>query len=80
MSSSDGGGQAVLQTSVNGRQQEMWQQEQDGSSVELGKKGSKCFLLRRIEPKELNIFRCVTRYGYTDLQNKSPLKKCWLKS
>nr|KAK2636968.1 hypothetical protein Ddye_031760 [Dipteronia dyeriana] len=24
------------------------------------------FIFRRVEPKELNIFRCVARYGYTD--------------
>ncbi|PRQ50776.1 putative potassium transporter [Rosa chinensis] len=26
-------------------------------------------LFRRVEPKELNVFRCVARYGYTDLYN-----------
>ncbi|KAK2636969.1 hypothetical protein Ddye_031761 [Dipteronia dyeriana] len=28
------------------------------------------FIFRRVEPKELNVFRCVARYGYTDVQNK----------
>ncbi|KAF6134597.1 hypothetical protein GIB67_025712 [Kingdonia uniflora] len=28
------------------------------------------FLFRRIEPRELNVFRCVVRYGYTDMRNK----------
>lgn len=28
------------------------------------------FLFRRVEPKELNVFRCVARYGYTDLHNE----------
>ncbi|XP_050369129.1 potassium transporter 5-like [Argentina anserina] len=27
------------------------------------------FLFRRVEPKELNVFRCVARYGYRDLHN-----------
>ncbi|CAK7348266.1 unnamed protein product [Dovyalis caffra] len=28
------------------------------------------FLFRRVEPKELNVFRCVARYGYTDARNE----------
>ncbi|XVF72576.1 hypothetical protein PTKIN_Ptkin12aG0132000 [Pterospermum kingtungense] len=28
------------------------------------------FLFRRVEPKELNVFRCVVRYGYTDMRNE----------
>ncbi|GLU07400.1 hypothetical protein SLE2022_243600 [Rubroshorea leprosula] len=28
------------------------------------------FLFRRVEPKDLNVFRCVVRYGYTDVRNK----------
>ncbi|KAK9923238.1 hypothetical protein M0R45_031668 [Rubus argutus] len=28
------------------------------------------FLFRRVELKELNVFRCVARYGYTDLHNE----------
>ncbi|XWS76523.1 hypothetical protein CRYUN_Cryun01aG0183900 [Craigia yunnanensis] len=28
------------------------------------------FLFRRVEPKELNVFRCVVRYGYTDTRNE----------
>ncbi|KAK3223871.1 hypothetical protein Dsin_010896 [Dipteronia sinensis] len=28
------------------------------------------FIFRRVEPKKLNVFRCVARYGYTDVQNK----------
>lgn len=28
------------------------------------------FLFRRVEPRELNIFRCVVRYGYTDGRNE----------
>ncbi len=27
------------------------------------------FLFRRVEPNELNVFRCVVRYGYTDVRN-----------
>ncbi|TXG55894.1 hypothetical protein EZV62_017207 [Acer yangbiense] len=27
------------------------------------------FIFRRVEPKELNIFRCVARYGYTDVHD-----------
>ncbi|XVF21920.1 hypothetical protein REPUB_Repub12eG0130500 [Reevesia pubescens] len=28
------------------------------------------FLFRRVEPRELNVFRCVVRYGYTDMRNE----------
>lgn len=28
------------------------------------------FLFRRVEPKELNMFRCVVRYGYNDVHNE----------
>ncbi|XP_022769813.1 potassium transporter 5-like [Durio zibethinus] len=28
------------------------------------------FLFRRVEPRELNVFRCVVRYGYTDVHNE----------
>jgi KUP system potassium uptake protein len=28
------------------------------------------FLFRRVEPNELNVFRCVVRYGYTDVRNE----------
>ncbi|KAK3415571.1 hypothetical protein EUGRSUZ_H01188 [Eucalyptus grandis] len=28
------------------------------------------FLFRRVEPQELNVFRCVVRYGYTDSGNE----------
>ncbi|KAK3415569.1 hypothetical protein EUGRSUZ_H01186 [Eucalyptus grandis] len=28
------------------------------------------FLFRRVEPSELNVFRCVVRYGYTDSRNE----------
>ncbi|KAI8553722.1 hypothetical protein RHMOL_Rhmol05G0038600 [Rhododendron molle] len=28
------------------------------------------FLFRRVQPNELNIFRCVVRYGYTDSHNE----------
>ncbi|XP_044501404.1 potassium transporter 5-like [Mangifera indica] len=28
------------------------------------------FLFRRVEPKELNVFRCIARYGYTDVHNE----------
>ncbi|KAK9983806.1 hypothetical protein SO802_033331 [Lithocarpus litseifolius] len=28
------------------------------------------FLFRQVEPKELNVFRCVVRYGYIDVQNE----------
>ncbi|KAF5731462.1 KUP15 [Tripterygium wilfordii] len=27
------------------------------------------FLFRRVEPREFNVFRCVARYGYTDVRN-----------
>ena len=34
------------------------------------------FLFRQVEPKELNVFRCVVRYGYTDVQNEQePFEK-----
>ncbi|KAI4301374.1 hypothetical protein L6164_034659 [Bauhinia variegata] len=34
------------------------------------------FLFRRVEPKELNVFRCVARYGYTDVRNEQePFEK-----
>ncbi|XVF21858.1 hypothetical protein REPUB_Repub12eG0125600 [Reevesia pubescens] len=29
------------------------------------------FLFRRVEPRELNVFRCVVRYGYTDVHNET---------
>ncbi|XWS31689.1 hypothetical protein CRYUN_Cryun23aG0097600 [Craigia yunnanensis] len=28
------------------------------------------FLFRRVEPRELNVFRCVVRYGYTEVHNE----------
>ncbi|KAI3995241.1 hypothetical protein MKX01_032043, partial [Papaver californicum] len=28
------------------------------------------FLFRRVKPNEFNVFRCVVRYGYTDLRNQ----------
>ena len=28
------------------------------------------FLFRRIQPNEVNVFRCVVRYGYTDVRNE----------
>ncbi|KAI3460823.1 hypothetical protein Pfo_017486 [Paulownia fortunei] len=28
------------------------------------------FLFRRVQPKELQVFRCVVRYGYTDVRNE----------
>ncbi|XP_039036665.1 potassium transporter 5-like [Hibiscus syriacus] len=28
------------------------------------------FLFRRVEPNELSVFRCVVRYGYTDIHNE----------
>ncbi|KAE8665464.1 wee1-like protein kinase-like [Hibiscus syriacus] len=28
------------------------------------------FLFRRVEPNELSVFRCVVRYGYTDIRNE----------
>lgn len=34
------------------------------------------FLFRRVQPKELNVFQCVVRYGYTDVRNKQePFEK-----
>ena len=34
------------------------------------------FLFRLVEPKDLNVFRCVVRYGYTDVQNEQePFEK-----
>lgn len=34
------------------------------------------FLFRRIEPRELHIFRCVARYGYTDFRKeKEPFER-----
>ncbi|PON57145.1 Potassium transporter [Parasponia andersonii] len=34
------------------------------------------FLFRRVEPKELNVFRCVARYGYRDSHKESePFEK-----
>ena len=34
------------------------------------------FLFRQVEPNELNVFRCVVRYGYTDVQNEQePFEK-----
>jgi KUP system potassium uptake protein len=34
------------------------------------------FLFRQLEPKELNVFRCVVRYGYTDVRNEQePFEK-----
>jgi KUP system potassium uptake protein len=33
-------------------------------------------LFRRVQPKELNVFRCVVRYGYTDTHNEQePFEK-----
>ncbi|KAM1207614.1 hypothetical protein COP2_008425 [Malus domestica] len=29
------------------------------------------FLFRRVEPKDLNVFRCIARYGYTDVRNEN---------
>ncbi|XP_050111590.1 potassium transporter 5-like isoform X10 [Malus sylvestris] len=29
------------------------------------------FLFRRVEPKDMNVFRCVARYGYTDVRNEN---------
>ncbi|OAY49551.1 hypothetical protein MANES_05G065200v8 [Manihot esculenta] len=29
------------------------------------------FLFRKVEPSELNVFRCVARYGYTDVRNEN---------
>ncbi|XP_074353885.1 potassium transporter 5-like, partial [Apium graveolens] len=28
------------------------------------------FLFRQVQPKELNMFRCIVRYGYTDIRNE----------
>lgn len=36
------------------------------------------FLFRIVEPKELNVFRCVARYGYTDLHNEQEPFEVWL--
>ncbi|XP_045794258.1 potassium transporter 5-like [Trifolium pratense] len=34
------------------------------------------FLFRRVHPKELNVFRCAVRYGYTDVRNEQePFEK-----
>uniref|UniRef100_A0A7N2N528 K+ potassium transporter C-terminal domain-containing protein n=1 Tax=Quercus lobata TaxID=97700 RepID=A0A7N2N528_QUELO len=34
------------------------------------------FHFRRVEPKELNVFHCVVRYGYTDVRNEQePFEK-----
>ncbi|XP_042516780.1 potassium transporter 5-like isoform X2 [Macadamia integrifolia] len=34
------------------------------------------FLFKRVEPHELNVFRCVVRYGYTDARNdKEPFER-----
>lgn len=34
------------------------------------------FLFRRVEPKNLNVFRCAVRYGYTDARNEQePFEK-----
>ncbi|GLT66556.1 hypothetical protein SLA2020_389140 [Shorea laevis] len=34
------------------------------------------FFFRRLDPKELNVFRCVVRYGYTDVRNEhEPFEK-----
>ncbi|GAV91169.1 K_trans domain-containing protein [Cephalotus follicularis] len=34
------------------------------------------FLFRRVDPKEFNVFRCVVRYGYTDVHNEQePFEK-----
>ncbi|KAK7303840.1 hypothetical protein RJT34_14757 [Clitoria ternatea] len=34
------------------------------------------FLFRRVQPKNLNVFRCVVRYGYTDVRNEQePFEK-----
>ncbi|EYU40530.1 hypothetical protein ABFS82_14G129900 [Erythranthe guttata] len=34
------------------------------------------FLFRRVQPKELQVFRCVVRYGYTDARNEEePFEK-----
>lgn len=36
------------------------------SKVPIGER----FLFRRVHPNELNVFRCVVRYGYADVQNE----------
>ncbi|KAL5060520.1 hypothetical protein RYX36_032124 [Vicia faba] len=42
------------------------------SKVPIGER----FLFRRVQPKEFNVFRCVVRYGYTDVRNeKEPFEK-----
>ncbi|CAI8615071.1 unnamed protein product [Vicia faba] len=42
------------------------------SKVAIGER----FLFRRVQPKEFNVFRCVVRYGYTDVRNeKEPFEK-----
>ncbi|KAK7337419.1 hypothetical protein VNO77_17993 [Canavalia gladiata] len=34
------------------------------------------FIFRQVQPKNLNVFRCVVRYGYTDVRNeKEPFEK-----
>ncbi|GAV87952.1 LOW QUALITY PROTEIN: K_trans domain-containing protein, partial [Cephalotus follicularis] len=33
------------------------------------------FLFLRVDPKEFNVFRCVVRYGYTDVRNEEPFEK-----
>uniref|UniRef100_A0A2P2P3G5 Potassium transporter n=1 Tax=Rhizophora mucronata TaxID=61149 RepID=A0A2P2P3G5_RHIMU len=39
------------------------------------------FLFRRVEPKELNVFRCVARYGYTDVHNdQEPFERMLVES
>lgn len=32
-----------------------------------------CFLFRRVYPNDLNVFRCMMRYGYTDVHNEEEL-------
>ncbi|XP_058740703.1 potassium transporter 5-like [Vicia villosa] len=42
------------------------------SKVPIGER----FLFRRVQPKEFNVFRCVVRYGYTDVRNeKEPFEE-----
>ncbi|CAK8544313.1 unnamed protein product [Lathyrus sativus] len=42
------------------------------SKVPIGER----FLFRRVQPKEFYVFRCVVRYGYTDVRNeKEPFEK-----
>ncbi|KAJ7977526.1 Potassium transporter [Quillaja saponaria] len=42
------------------------------SKVAMGER----FLFRRVDPKGLNVFRCVARYGYNDVRNeKGPFEK-----